>query len=226
IDRILRLPDTTNLPNAKKRKAGRTECQAKLLWFNDTSYALDAFPSHSPDDPADLPFERLSEGLSKPRDETPSGYGFRFMQDYRAKGVSYEEGRAAILADPTTAGEWARRADVRANNERQLKRAWDRSKPKSKPDGSGKAQTLPSPANPMKVARLFVDQHCLHDNVLTLHHWRGTWWQWRSSYWCELENDAARSLLYNFTENARYHNDEGDLVPWAPTRKKIAALME
>src|SRR5262249_7882923 len=160
------------------------------------------------------------------RDETPSGYGFRFMQDYRAKGVSYEEGRAAILADPTTAGEWARRADVRANNERQLKRAWDRSKPKSKPDGSGKAQTLPSPANPMEVARLFVDQHCLHDNVLTLHHWRGTWWQWRSSYWCELENDAARSLLYNFTENARYHNDEGDLVPWAPTRKKIAALME
>ena len=62
--------------------------------------------------------------------------------------------------------------------------------------------------------------------MLTLHHWRGTWWQWRGSYWCELENDAARSLLYNFTENARYHNDEGHLVPWAPTRKKIADLME
>src|SRR5262249_48685191 len=46
------------------------------------------------------------------------------------------EARAAILADPTTAGEWARRADV---DERQLKRAWDRSKPKSKPDSSGDA---------------------------------------------------------------------------------------
>jgi predicted P-loop ATPase len=44
IDRILRLPGTINLPNKKKRKDGRTECQAKLLWFNDTSYPLNAFP--------------------------------------------------------------------------------------------------------------------------------------------------------------------------------------
>jgi Virulence-associated protein E len=48
IDRILRLPGTTNLPNAKKRKAGRTECQAKLLWFKDASYPLDAFPREEP----------------------------------------------------------------------------------------------------------------------------------------------------------------------------------
>jgi predicted P-loop ATPase len=48
IDRIMRLPGTTNLPNAKKRRAGRTECQAKLLWFDDTSYPLDAFPKDAP----------------------------------------------------------------------------------------------------------------------------------------------------------------------------------
>ena len=44
IDRILRLPGTTNLPNAKKRKEGRVACQTKLLWFDDVSYPLDAFP--------------------------------------------------------------------------------------------------------------------------------------------------------------------------------------
>ena len=44
IDRILRLPGTTNLPNAKKRKEGRVACQTKLLWFNGASYPLDAFP--------------------------------------------------------------------------------------------------------------------------------------------------------------------------------------
>jgi len=49
IDRILRLPGTTNLPNAKKRKEGRIACQTKLLWFENTSYPLDAFPKEEPD---------------------------------------------------------------------------------------------------------------------------------------------------------------------------------
>ena len=44
IDRILRLPGTTNLPNAKKKKDGGVACQTKLLWFNGASYPLDAFP--------------------------------------------------------------------------------------------------------------------------------------------------------------------------------------
>jgi predicted P-loop ATPase len=48
IDRILRLPGTVNLPTAKKRREGRTECQSKLLWFDDTSYPLDAFPKEEP----------------------------------------------------------------------------------------------------------------------------------------------------------------------------------
>jgi hypothetical protein len=48
IDRVLRLPDTINLPNEKKRKEGRTECPTKLLWFNDASYPLDAFPKEKP----------------------------------------------------------------------------------------------------------------------------------------------------------------------------------
>jgi hypothetical protein len=44
IDRILRLPGTTNLPNAKKRKERRVECQTTLLWFDDVGYPLDVFP--------------------------------------------------------------------------------------------------------------------------------------------------------------------------------------
>jgi predicted P-loop ATPase len=44
IDRILRLPGTTNLPNKKKREAGRVICQTKLLHFNGVSCRLEDFP--------------------------------------------------------------------------------------------------------------------------------------------------------------------------------------
>src|SRR5262249_24795257 len=44
IDRILRLPGTTNLPNKKKREACRVSCPTKLISFNGASYPLDSFP--------------------------------------------------------------------------------------------------------------------------------------------------------------------------------------
>jgi hypothetical protein len=50
IDRILRLPGTINLPNAKKLKDGRKQCPAKLLWFNGEAYDIGAFPLPKPEE--------------------------------------------------------------------------------------------------------------------------------------------------------------------------------
>jgi hypothetical protein len=44
IDRILRLPGTTNVPNKRKRELGRVECPTRLIEFSSKSYGLDAFP--------------------------------------------------------------------------------------------------------------------------------------------------------------------------------------
>ena len=52
IDRILRLPGTTNLPNAKKRKEGRVECPTKLIAFNGASYPPMPFRSQNKTNPA------------------------------------------------------------------------------------------------------------------------------------------------------------------------------
>jgi hypothetical protein len=59
--------------------------------------------------------------------------------------------------------------------------------------GNGPLSILPPPQVPMAVARLFVAERCTYEETLTLRHWRGIWWQWRSSHWCELEDRAVRS---------------------------------
>ena len=48
IDRILRLPGTMNLPNAKKRREDRVACRSSLLDFNNSVHSLASFPPPEP----------------------------------------------------------------------------------------------------------------------------------------------------------------------------------
>jgi hypothetical protein len=48
-DRILRLPGTTNWPDAKKTAAGRVPVMARLITATDGVHSLDCFPQPSPD---------------------------------------------------------------------------------------------------------------------------------------------------------------------------------
>jgi hypothetical protein len=73
-------------------------------------------------------------------DESGSGYGFRFMRDCHAQGMSYDEAREAILADENEAGDWARRVD-----ERQLVRAYTRSKVPAAAETTNTTNTLFDP---------------------------------------------------------------------------------
>ena len=51
IDRILRLPGTINLPNAKKLREGRTACPTKLIKFNGATCRLEDFPTATAEPP-------------------------------------------------------------------------------------------------------------------------------------------------------------------------------
>jgi putative DNA primase/helicase len=92
-------------------------------------------------------------------------------------------------------------------------------------DVTAGGRELPHPSMPMAVARLFASECCLYGGVLTLLHWRGGWWSWKSAHWIELEDRAVRSELYQFTENAFYMADKV-AKSWAPTRRKIGDLLE
>jgi putative DNA primase/helicase len=85
---------------------------------------------------------------------------------------------------------------------------------------------LPPPSDPMAVAREFVRaRFSRNDGDLLLRHWRGGWWTWRGSHWCEREERAIRELAYRFTEHAVYATAKGP-EGWEPNRNKIANLLE
>src|SRR5262249_39297122 len=63
------------------------------------------------------------------RDESGSGYGYRFFASCKALHQSFEQAWRAIQNDTGKAGEWARRSDTR-----QLQRAWDNAVPHLHPD--------------------------------------------------------------------------------------------
>ena len=110
IDRVLRAPGTINFPNTVKQRKGRKKCKTSWLYENNFAYSLEDFPPPvaEQDDPP-------------PHDVSGSGYGFRFFQDCKKRGLDFDAACEAILADGGAAGEWANRVD-----ERQLNRAWDR----------------------------------------------------------------------------------------------------
>ncbi len=85
------------------------------------------------------------------------------------------------------------------------------------------ANCLPSPADPLKVARAVL-QHINHsDGVAHVAWWRGDWYQWTGSHWATWPDSGVDEYLYAMTEEATYISGE-KVDRWAPTRDKIANL--
>lgn len=97
---------------------------------------------------------------------------------------------------------------------------------------AGVPECLPSPSEPMAVARELVRRQ--HTDNLTgaplLRSWRGGSWEWRRSHWAEVEERFVRTGAYKFTEHAEYMKTDKDgnekTMPWAPNRYKIADLVD
>jgi len=87
---------------------------------------------------------------------------------------------------------------------------------------------LPAPSDPMAVARV-LEPELKWGDVYTLLNWRGSWWQWRTSHWAEIEDLALRKQLYARTEHAEFvviGKDGPEQKRWSPTKPKIANLAD
>lgn len=89
---------------------------------------------------------------------------------------------------------------------------------------------LSPPTNPMAVAReLIANRYTGDRGQLSLRHWQGSWWRWRTSHWVEIEERSVREDVYRFTEHASYElkvRRDMVLAPWEPTRHKIADVLD
>ncbi|KQB31278.1 MULTISPECIES: DUF5906 domain-containing protein [Pseudomonas aeruginosa group] len=98
VDRLLRLPGSLNIPNAKKRAKGREAAEAEVYCWNDTSYPLSAFTAAPPIN---------SAAGTKPRAATGKASASVSMGDGTAVGVdelrAWAEANRATIQDHTLA---------------------------------------------------------------------------------------------------------------------------
>ncbi|MDQ3476617.1 MAG: phage/plasmid primase, P4 family [Actinomycetota bacterium] len=89
-------------------------------------------------------------------------------------------------------------------------------------------EILPSPSDPMRVARKLLHDHET-DRCLTLRSWRGGWMRWERSHWAEIENRELESTIYQRLEHAQYVDTSKkvpELKAWEPTRYKVANVVD
>lgn len=90
------------------------------------------------------------------------------------------------------------------------------------------SEELPSPSDPMAVARVLLKEY-LYDATGTLRHWRGGWMRWESSHWAEIEQGELSAAVYKRLEGAEYLDMSGKdpkIKPWEPNRRKVGEFLD
>ena len=91
---------------------------------------------------------------------------------------------------------------------------------------------VPSPNDPMAVARAFVGETYISPGgVLLLRHHRNTFYRYAGDHWPEDDERRVASELWRWLEDAKYwkagkKGDPPELVPFEPTKYKIANVVE
>jgi putative DNA primase/helicase len=88
---------------------------------------------------------------------------------------------------------------------------------------------VPAPSAPLAVARHFLKTVALEGDQHLIRSHRGTFYRWDGTCWPELDERALRAELYVYLEDALYERTRGEdveLVPWAPSKAKIANVVD
>jgi putative DNA primase/helicase len=91
-------------------------------------------------------------------------------------------------------------------------------------------EELPSPSNPLAVARRLLPDWQNEDGHLICRRWRGSWMRWSGTRWRELDEQQVRAALYRRLEHAVFtvpgKGGQPETREWAPTKQKIGNLLD
>ncbi len=150
-------------------------------------------------------------------DGSRSGAALRIGAKVRRAGGSYDDMVVALRADPQTA-EWVREKGE-ANGGRELRRIWDKGVEPSD-------ELILSPGAPLVSARRFLELRHTAAGLRTLHHQQAAFYAWDGTCYVETPVEEMRARLYAFLDGAKRKTDEGETVPFDPTRAKVANVLE
>ena len=85
---------------------------------------------------------------------------------------------------------------------------------------------VPSPQEPMAVARELVKALYTSPEGFLLRDHRGELYTWDGSSWPEVDRRDVRAAAYTFLEHAKYFHPEDGRKPFAPTRRKIDDVVD
>lgn len=163
----------------------------------------------------------------------------------RAREIARDVG--ASIEDPATLGDWRDRLKAYANlpagefdaiikqeanrlkEEREAVAAESRREQHQaqRAEAIAAGTMLPSPANPMAVARRLIERRRHTDGIPHDAAWRGDYYIWTGTHWRREETSSVRGWLYQQTEHATY--DAGEIkgiVAWQPNPNSINGVLD
>lgn len=94
---------------------------------------------------------------------------------------------------------------------------------------SADLDAMPSPADPMGVARELLAADYRHGDAYTLRHWRGDWHRWTGPQWSPVEPAEITAWLYDRLDRVKYWHEGkagAELRPWRPNKAKVAHVLD
>lgn len=79
---------------------------------------------------------------------------------------------------------------------------------------------------PMDCARHLLRLRYRTSGGQTLWHWQSTFYEWCGTHYREISRDDIKSVVYRFLDGTCRKDDDDKLVPFNPTRSKVADVLD